>query len=196
MSTTWNIFIKFLYLLSLLRYKFSTVEVYRKSRELNKFHSFFYNIRNLKICKNLKFQFFILFSDSGDSGIAPTVAVRPNNISSRPVVESLASQLQRQKISAEGASGYSKFKSDFQVRIIIQTLKSETEKVFVFSNCKTILSGLNRLKTMDHHCRDLQNFSRSARCNLLQKKRSLKLKIRKTSQVIKMIDNPYPVQVS
>ena len=29
-------------------------------------------------------------------------------------MESLASQLQRQKISAEGASGYSKFKSDFQ----------------------------------------------------------------------------------
>jgi len=58
--------------------------------------------------------------DSADHGVSsrceipPTVAVKPNNFNSRPVVESLASQLQRQKISAEGASGYSKFKSDFQ----------------------------------------------------------------------------------
>ena len=62
----------------------------------------------------------LIFSDCGENGVSsrceipPTVAVRPNNISARPVVESLASQLQRQKISAEGASGYSKFKSDFQ----------------------------------------------------------------------------------
>ena len=42
------------------------------------------------------------------------MAVKPNNFNSRPVVESLAGQLQRQKISAEGASGYSKFKSEFQ----------------------------------------------------------------------------------
>jgi len=58
--------------------------------------------------------------NSNDQGVAsrceipPTVAVKPNNFNSRPVVESLASQLQRQKISAEGASGYSKFKNDFQ----------------------------------------------------------------------------------
>ena len=100
-------------------------------------------------------QFFILFSDSGDNGVSsrceipPTVAVRPNNISSRPVVESLASQLQRQKISAEGASGYSKFKSDFQVRNIIQTLKSKSEKVFVFSSSKKFKRIIKRSQSFE-----------------------------------------------